>query len=502
MPHKEESQLEIVELHPTFAAEVRGTNFHNLGSDVFDEIHAAITKLGKKHRLAFDQLFDVSNLLEDGSVAAVNSHRAAMNKGNSLFHVDSSFNPRRAGYSLLKAHELPPKGTGGATEYADTRTAFDELPEELKKELLEQDYHVAGMARTGQAAGPGRPPNEFEPTNPTRQLPSESESPLPARGIKHWYKRHIWSRTHSKKSDSSKLFSKFKHTGRRLHKEPPPRHPSRALPQPQHRPTEELSPTLTQPALLQPPPPERSPSRASTFGLTSFINNFKHETERSFLTPLEKEVYNSLTQVTGRGRLTPAFSPTFAARLVLPDRDSTDALASVQHLTREFPDYQKELLCRDLRNFLTGDQRRVLRVVLFRNVEVFCEGDEEGTVGREGQPLLRASPAREVVVVEARRASSTNVVGTVRIGRLLGSGARWLGFGRYGVLGASWRRVWRELGELAVGKGKVGKGKVGKGKVGKGKVGKGKVGKGKVGMVRRGRGRRGRLRSEDCRGGD
>lgn len=84
------------------------------------------------------------------------SHRAAMNKvctyaptlqiqcssvqGNSLFHVDSSFNPRRAGYSLLKAHQLPPKGAGGATEYADTRTAFDELPEDLKQELLDQDY--------------------------------------------------------------------------------------------------------------------------------------------------------------------------------------------------------------------------------------------------------------------------------------------------------------------------------------------------------------------------
>lgn len=63
-----------------------------------------------------------------------------MNKGNNLFHVDSSFNPRRAGYSILKAHELPPKGTGGATEYADTRTAFDDLPEDLKTELLEQDY--------------------------------------------------------------------------------------------------------------------------------------------------------------------------------------------------------------------------------------------------------------------------------------------------------------------------------------------------------------------------
>lgn len=63
-----------------------------------------------------------------------------MNKGNSLFHVDSSFNPRRGSYSLLRAHQLPPRGTGGATEYADTRTAFDDLPEELKSELLREDY--------------------------------------------------------------------------------------------------------------------------------------------------------------------------------------------------------------------------------------------------------------------------------------------------------------------------------------------------------------------------
>lgn len=38
------------------------------------------TKLGKKHRLEFEELFDVSNLLEDGSVAPLDSHRAAMNK--------------------------------------------------------------------------------------------------------------------------------------------------------------------------------------------------------------------------------------------------------------------------------------------------------------------------------------------------------------------------------------------------------------------------------------
>ncbi|KAK5122161.1 hypothetical protein LTR85_004407 [Meristemomyces frigidus] len=193
MPHKEDSttSISITQLHPTFAAEVRGVDFsQEIPPEVFQEIYEAITKYGvvkfpntsladashvafaarfgelddvtpytkqgKKHRLDFEQLFDVSNLLDDGSVAPLDSHRAAMNKGNSLFHVDSSFNPRRGGYSLLRAHELPPKGTGGATEYADARTAFDELPEDLKKELLEQDYVAChSLYHSRKTAAPG-----------------------------------------------------------------------------------------------------------------------------------------------------------------------------------------------------------------------------------------------------------------------------------------------------------------------------------------------------------
>jgi len=117
------------------------------------------TKHGKKHRLSCDQLFDVSNLLEDGSVAPLDSHRAAMNRGNSLFHVDSSFNPRRAGYSLLRAHQLPPKGTGGSTEFADTRTAYEELPEDLKRELIENDYVAChSLYHSRKTASPGSLP--------------------------------------------------------------------------------------------------------------------------------------------------------------------------------------------------------------------------------------------------------------------------------------------------------------------------------------------------------
>lgn len=64
-------------------------------------------------------------------------------QGNGLWHVDSSFNPRRASYSILLAHVIPPAGTGGATGFADTRTAFDELPSSLKEELVANDYVAA-----------------------------------------------------------------------------------------------------------------------------------------------------------------------------------------------------------------------------------------------------------------------------------------------------------------------------------------------------------------------
>lgn len=101
------------------------------------------TALGKQHRLSTPYLFDVSNLLSDGTIAPLSSHRAAMNKGNTLFHVDSSFNPRRGSYSLLRAAALPPPGSGGETEFADSRTAFETLPGELREELLKQDYVAA-----------------------------------------------------------------------------------------------------------------------------------------------------------------------------------------------------------------------------------------------------------------------------------------------------------------------------------------------------------------------
>ncbi|KAF7586966.1 hypothetical protein BBP40_007965 [Aspergillus hancockii] len=97
-------------------------------------------KAGRVHRLKYNQLFDVGIVDVDGSIVDLNSPRGEANKGNALFHTDSSFNPRRAGYSLLLAHELPPPGTGGFTAFADIRAAYHDLDPEFKKLLHEKKF--------------------------------------------------------------------------------------------------------------------------------------------------------------------------------------------------------------------------------------------------------------------------------------------------------------------------------------------------------------------------
>ncbi|EXK26079.1 alpha-ketoglutarate-dependent 2,4-dichlorophenoxyacetate dioxygenase [Fusarium oxysporum f. sp. melonis 26406] len=169
------TQTKINELKPSFGVEIQGLDFSEGASDndrafieelvniygvvvirktkLDDAAHISLArrfgelddvkpynKAGRVHRLAYDELFDVGNMEHDGSIVDPSSPRAQANRGNSLFHVDSSFNPRRAGYSLLLSHELPPRGTGGSTEFCDTRAAWDDLDEATKQDLLSKDY--------------------------------------------------------------------------------------------------------------------------------------------------------------------------------------------------------------------------------------------------------------------------------------------------------------------------------------------------------------------------
>ena len=83
-------------------------------------------------RMSMD-LNDISNLDKNNKVLARDDRRRLFGLGNQLWHSDSSFKPVPAKYSLLSARTIPP--TGGNTEFADMRAAYDALDEETKREV-------------------------------------------------------------------------------------------------------------------------------------------------------------------------------------------------------------------------------------------------------------------------------------------------------------------------------------------------------------------------------
>jgi alpha-ketoglutarate-dependent 2,4-dichlorophenoxyacetate dioxygenase len=157
--------IEVTPLHPTLGARVRGVDLTRpVPPDVFAEIDAAFNRHGilvfpdqpviDEQQLAFSRLFgplevnpnyagakmrlrpdiaDISNLDPEGRVLARDDRRNLFNLGNQLWHTDSSFKRIPAKCSLLSARELP--SSGGETEFADLRAAWDALPESKQSEL-------------------------------------------------------------------------------------------------------------------------------------------------------------------------------------------------------------------------------------------------------------------------------------------------------------------------------------------------------------------------------
>lgn len=73
---------------------------------------------------------DVSNLDKDDRPFRVDDRRRLFAIGNRLWHSDSSFKETPAKYSLLYAISIP--SSGGNTEFADMRAAYDTLDEDTK----------------------------------------------------------------------------------------------------------------------------------------------------------------------------------------------------------------------------------------------------------------------------------------------------------------------------------------------------------------------------------
>ena len=87
---------------------------------------------GVRFRLPHRELFDASNLNVDGEIT---QDEAAIQyrKGDRLWHTDSAFMEKRTSYSILLAHSVPPEG--GETWFADTRSAYEDLPQNMKDRL-------------------------------------------------------------------------------------------------------------------------------------------------------------------------------------------------------------------------------------------------------------------------------------------------------------------------------------------------------------------------------
>jgi alpha-ketoglutarate-dependent 2,4-dichlorophenoxyacetate dioxygenase len=81
-------------------------------------------------RLGPVEMGDISNLTPIGTIRARDDDRRMYALGNRLWHSDASFRATGAGYSLLSARVVP--GSGGNTEFADMRAAYDALDEKTK----------------------------------------------------------------------------------------------------------------------------------------------------------------------------------------------------------------------------------------------------------------------------------------------------------------------------------------------------------------------------------
>lgn len=155
--------ITIKQLHPLFCAEIGGVDTGAPIDDAsFAEIRAALDEYGvlvfhdqsldDERQIAFSRRFGPletagkanpatgtpfarqSNLdISTGSVIPPEDRRMIYQKGNYLWHTDSSFKAVPSLCSLLSGRVVPP--TGGNTEFATMRAAYDALPADIKQKL-------------------------------------------------------------------------------------------------------------------------------------------------------------------------------------------------------------------------------------------------------------------------------------------------------------------------------------------------------------------------------
>lgn len=160
--------LSFSPLHPTFVAEAGAVDLANTFDEVvLDEIRAGMDRYavlvfrdqtftgmdqlafaqrldGELHaktgaaaitrnRFGHEALSDISNVDESGEIFQSGDRRRQYALGNRLWHTDASFQDPAGRYSMLYSVVVPP--VRADTEFADTRTAYDHLSDEMKARL-------------------------------------------------------------------------------------------------------------------------------------------------------------------------------------------------------------------------------------------------------------------------------------------------------------------------------------------------------------------------------
>ena len=106
----------------------------------FGPLDAGLRKAtGAATRFDYDELIDISNLSLDGSVAGAGHGKLVGTLANQLWHTDSSFQPLPIKYSMLSAVTVP--ATGGDTEWADMRAAYDALDDDTRALIAGRSAH-------------------------------------------------------------------------------------------------------------------------------------------------------------------------------------------------------------------------------------------------------------------------------------------------------------------------------------------------------------------------
>jgi alpha-ketoglutarate-dependent 2,4-dichlorophenoxyacetate dioxygenase len=99
----------------------------------FGEIEAPRSSRAATRQRLRPEISDISNLDENHRLRAADDPRRFDQLGNRLWHTDGSFRRIPAALSMLYAHQVPT--SGGETEFADLRAAWDALPAETQAEV-------------------------------------------------------------------------------------------------------------------------------------------------------------------------------------------------------------------------------------------------------------------------------------------------------------------------------------------------------------------------------